>query len=272
MQNPEIQIHLIASSSIDRDATRTWLDSIGAAEFKLPGQEVSDPELLVGLAAKRCYRSYVAGDNPNVSRVRTDWLEYLGNILEQGHGSVAEHATFTFALENVTRVLTAELNRHRAGVAISEQSLRYVRFTDLPFWMPPSIREDSTSSDQHLEWQKRETRESIRRLMDHVRDEYLHLVNKVWKFEEMTKFHQKKVITSMLRRILPMGICTGAVYTFNIRALRHIIALRTSDAAEEEIAWVFTRVGKMMVERLPMLMSDFTLVDDKYWVPKHPKI
>ena len=70
------------------------------------------------MAAKRCYMSFEAGLNPNVTRVRKDLTEYLDNVLKSGHGSVLEHATYTFAIENVSRVFTGELNRHRAGVGI----------------------------------------------------------------------------------------------------------------------------------------------------------
>src|SRR5690348_17878144 len=49
--------------------------------------------------------------NPNVKKVRADQKAYLENILAQQHGSVLEHAQFTFAFHNVTRVLTHELAR-----------------------------------------------------------------------------------------------------------------------------------------------------------------
>src|SRR5690348_17966668 len=55
--------------------------------------------------------------NPNVKKVRADQRAYLENILAQQHGSVLEHAQFTFVFHNVTRVLTHELARHRPGTA-----------------------------------------------------------------------------------------------------------------------------------------------------------
>ena len=65
-----------------------------------------------------------AGANPNVSKVRADRREYFANILRSAHGSVLEHANYSFALRNVSRVLTHELVRHRAGSAFSQESLR----------------------------------------------------------------------------------------------------------------------------------------------------
>ncbi len=61
-------------------------------------------ELLVEFAGRACYRSWEPGLNPNVTRIRTDTREYFANILRSGHGSVLEHANYSFAMRNVSRV------------------------------------------------------------------------------------------------------------------------------------------------------------------------
>src|SRR5262249_32603417 len=83
-------------------------------------------ELLVEFGGRACYRSWEPGLNVNVTKVRTDQREYFANILRSAHGSVLEHANYSFALRNVSRVLTHEIVRHRAGSAFSHDSLRYV--------------------------------------------------------------------------------------------------------------------------------------------------
>src|ERR1700674_2534763 len=88
---------------------------------------------------RACYRSWEPGLNPNVTRVRTDQREYFENLLRSAHGSVLEHASYSFALRNVSRVFTHELVRHRAGSAFSQESLRYVRLTDIGFRVPPAL-------------------------------------------------------------------------------------------------------------------------------------
>ena len=50
---------------------------------------------------RACYRSWEPGLNANVSKVRTDQHEYFANILRSAHGSVLEHANYSFALRNV---------------------------------------------------------------------------------------------------------------------------------------------------------------------------
>jgi thymidylate synthase (FAD) len=87
-------------------------------------------------------------------------------------------------------------------------------------------------------------------------------------------FDYKKRVTSCLRRIVPLGVATGGVWTGNIRALRHVIALRTTPAAEEEIAHVFTRIAEDIVKREPMLFGDFHASPDRAsgWIPDNPKV
>ena len=65
--------------------------------------------------------------------------EYLENIKKQGHGSVLEHANYSVLLEGVSRSLTHELVRHRAGFAYSQLSQRYVDESKADFVMPAAI-------------------------------------------------------------------------------------------------------------------------------------
>jgi thymidylate synthase (FAD) len=269
MEFVEIKVHHIASTHVDRTSIRKWLDEMGAQEFSLD-DDVSDSELLIGLAAKRCYKSYVPLLNPNVTKVRAEWSSYFRNLLQSGHGSVLEHSSFTYAFENVSRVFTAEMNRHRAGVAISEQSLRYVRFHNIPFWLPFSLRQNERDSDDLLS-KKRKTREILRETIEFIERQYGSLVN-LWDFDHMGDFHTKKVATSLLRRIIPLGVATGAVYTMNGRAIRHICTMRCDPAAEEEICYVFSHVAKDMVSRAPLLFGDFKQTPEGFWCPEFRKV
>src|SRR5215471_15857941 len=137
-----IEIFNIARTQVDREEVQRWLDFLGCQEFVVPEDgAISNPALLIALAGKRCYKSFEKGLNPNITKIRQDYGAYFDNILKSGHGSVLEHSVYTFAFENVSRVFTAEMNRHRAGWAISEGSLRFIRFgDDIPYWEPECIR------------------------------------------------------------------------------------------------------------------------------------
>lgn len=162
MKLVEIKVFPIAQPHFDHSVVAQWLQHLGVrkdyAETEMFG--VSSTEGVIGVAAKRCYTSFEAGLNPNVTKVRKDWTDYFNNILASGHGSVLEHASWTFAIEGVSRVFTGEMNRHRAGVAISEGSMRYIRFDDIPFWMPNSIRSAWDPADKKTEdpWENKRRR------------------------------------------------------------------------------------------------------------------
>src|SRR5690606_12400817 len=135
MREVEPTVYLVAKTAVDYDELARYLRQIGGERwlYRLDKGEL-DAQNLGEFAGRLWYRSFEPGLNPNVTRIRTDQAEYLGNILAQAHGSVLEHVSFSFVLHNVSRVLTHELVRHRVGVAISQESLRFVRLTDIPFW------------------------------------------------------------------------------------------------------------------------------------------
>jgi len=278
MRNVEIKVFRIAGTMDDREEMRKWLDHIGATDYELP-LKLTGSEMVTGHAAKRCYMSFEVGLNPNVTRVRKDWHDYFENVLKSGHGSVLEHATYTYAIEGVSRVFTGELNRHRAGVAISEGSMRYIRFDDIPYWIPNSIRvpEDETSNEADEMGEEYDLRLQTQDIFEDafflMQEKYDKLC-KLWGIDDPDSkmpFSKKKQLTSLFRRIIPMGVATGGVWTFNLRALRHIIALRTTPHAEEEIAYTLGLIAKDIVEREPNLFCDFEKTSEG-WVPKYEKV
>lgn len=305
-----IEIFNIARTQVDRDEVKRWLSFIGAPDdYTLPDDgAISNPALLVAIAAKRCYRSFDVSMNPNLTQVRKDWGEYLDNVLKVGHGSVLEHAVYTFALENVSRVFTGEMNRHRAGWAISEGSMRFIRYSeDVPYWEPDSIKGPDVLSDNDVtrileavdtrgsfdspelstlhfaddgeptlptvEQKKHATRVLFESSFERQRDWYA-VLEEIWKDELLpeSKFKQKKELTSLFRRGIGMGVATGGVWSGNVRALRHVITMRCEPAAEEEILHVFSRVAKMMVEKEPMLFGDFHQDEAGFWRPRYRKV
>src|SRR6185437_3098685 len=95
----------------------------------------TDGERLAEFAGRLCYMSQ---KNP----ANRDTRSYLENIKKQGHGSVLEHANYSLLIEGVSRSLTHELVRHRAGFAYSQLSQRYVDESEANFVIPPAIAGD----------------------------------------------------------------------------------------------------------------------------------
>jgi thymidylate synthase (FAD) len=254
------RVFLLARPSLDLDALRAYLDAVGGAswlDLRLDEDDRNDGELLVEAGGRACYRSWEPGLNPNVSRIRTDRREYFANILGAGHGSVLEHANYTFALHDVSRVFTHELVRHRAGSAFSQESLRYVRLTDIGFRVPPALepmREQVISIVEQLEELQRTAAAELD--LD----------------AEGVPFSVKKEATSALRRLAPLGLSTSVIWTANARTLRHVIAMRTAPGAEEELRLVFDLVARAMLEEAPLLFQDFERSDDGSWTPQYAKV
>ena len=102
-------VFLIARPSLDLEGMRGYLRDVGGESWlerrlEESGGEPNGGELIVEFGGRACYRSWEPGLNANVTKVRTDQREYFANILRSAHGSVLEHANYSFAMRNVSRV------------------------------------------------------------------------------------------------------------------------------------------------------------------------
>jgi thymidylate synthase (FAD) len=255
-------VFLIARPSLDVEGMRGYLADVGGESWlqRRLDESAGEPnagELLVEFGGRACYRSWEPGLNPNVTKVRTDQREYFANILRSAHGSVLEHANYSFALRNVSRTFTHELVRHRAGSAFSQESLRYVRLTDIGFRVPPALEP---------------VREQVLSIVEQLEEFQVSAAKELGIEADGVPFHVKKEVTSALRRLAPIGLSTDIVWTANVRTLRHVIEMRTAEGAEEELRLVFDRIARVMQAEAPGLFQDFVRQDDGSWVPEHHKV
>src|SRR3954466_9894003 len=65
----------------------------------------------------------------------------ISGVIESGHGSTIEHVVFSFGISGVSRTLSHQLVRHRAGVAFDQQSQRYVKFKGAATMLPATIED-----------------------------------------------------------------------------------------------------------------------------------
>jgi len=288
-RNVEPSVYLIAKTQIQGASLDKWLANLGVdipARDRILDGNKSSAEILVEVAGRRCYMSFQPGLNPNVTKIRKDILVYIDNLLAKKDGSVLEHVTFTFAIENVSRVFTGEMNRHRAGTAISEASMRYIRYNDIPYWIPTCWKQDETAFSKIVDLghgsaiHDVDSKEAASRYVMHeafkdAQTHYQALVD-IWKdeleSEGVNAFAKKKEITSAMRRIIPMGVATGGVWSGNIRALRHIFEMRCSPFAEEEILLVASMLLNVMRDCEPVLFGDFNTDELGFSKPKYSKV
>ena len=259
MRETQPGVELIARPSIDFEAIERFLKTQSGETWlarRVDAEETNPGQLLIEAAGRACYRSWEPGLNPNVSRVRTDQAEYFLNLMRSGHGSVLEHANYSFVLYDISRIATHEIVRHRAGSAFSQESLRFVRLQDLPFRIPESMES---------------MRPRILSLLEDMENFQIEAAEHFELDKEGKPFHEKKEITSAMRRLAPEGVSTVLFWTANVRTLRHVIQMRTDPGAEEELRIIFDKVGRIMVEEAPLLFGDFTVVDGA-WTTEHRKV
>lgn len=259
MNSVEPKVFLVGETKINPDGLKAYLEHLGVPHWDTDAP--SDCEKIIEVMGRLCYRSFEPGLNPNVTKVRQGNRSYIHHIIEVGHGSVLEHAYLNFIFADVSRVVTHELVRHRAGTAISQESLRFVRLETLPMYIPTHIRENEQGMEIFVR-----TIEELERLQKELSD----------LFElDQHPFELKKQITSAIRRIAPMGVATTIGWSCNLRTLRHVVEQRTDPSAEEEIRLLFSRVFTIVKERYPNVFDDYEteMVNQIPWVKtKYKKV
>jgi len=258
-------VYITAMTLPSIGAIESYLDDIGAHEWHFNDDLYNwhdDVEKLIEFAGRVCYKSFGAGLNPNISKVRGDPAAYIANIIESGHGSVLEHVSVQFTLRNVSRVFTHELVRHRHG-AFSQQSMRYVRLEDINYTIPTSFGSllppsmEDTDPDEQQEWWN-----GMADWFGHkmaIMSEWQEELAALWEIDKIKDFHTKKLLTSDFRRLAPHGVATDIVWTTNLRELRHVIEMRTAIGAEAEMRQVFGYIAVECQNRFPKAFADMSI-------------
>lgn len=254
-------VHAVATTEWRADGLHDWAGEHGL----LPAQDDEDTPIarivrgvtenggldtLIEFAGRHCYRSWSKG------RKRQD---YIRNIIEQGHESVLEHASITWAISGVSRALSHELVRHRVGVAISQESQRFVKPDDNTGFVVPPLLVNILNGDSHdgqmmldvFTWSCEDALGAYDAVFDHVDAAAV----------------KRKQAAECARALIPNAMETRLVWSTNLRLLRHFFCLRGSEAADLEIR----RLAVVLFERTrklaPLVFADFSLRDGPFGVP-----
>ncbi|HEX2093597.1 MAG TPA: FAD-dependent thymidylate synthase [Longimicrobiaceae bacterium] len=207
-------------------------------------------EVVAEFAGRLCYLSFgqdagLEGGHRTIPG-RTTNESYLANILKTKHGSVLEHAVWTFLFEGVSRSLTHELIRHRAGMGYSQLSQRYVDESEIGFVLPPEIEEGTPEFDT---WTAAcgASLESYRRLLEDLTDRV---------GDDGPATMRKKRARQAARAVLPNCAETKIVVTGNARAWRHFVEMRGSPSADVEIRRLAVEVLRLLQREAPHIFGD----------------
>lgn len=182
-----------------------------------------DPELTIARCASTCYDS-----NPKELEPARKMLKA---IIKSGHESCIEHASVTFEIDGVSRVVTHELVRHRIGFSYSQRSQRYVNENKPAYVVPEEIQGNPEA----------------RIVFDQAMD-YAWFV-----YKQLQEFGLKNEIA---RYVLPNSCCTKICVTANFRALRNFLKLRLSKRAQHEIRDLANVMLDKLIEIAPSCFED----------------
>lgn len=200
-------------------------------------------EVLSETAGRVCYMSF-ARPRPGGNAT------YLHHIKESGHGSVLEHAVWNLLITGVSRTLTHELIRHRAGVGVSQLSQRYVDESVAEYVEPDLIANDP---ELHALWLD---------AVGHAHAAYIALAAKLAEkmADEPDRTARRKAARQAARSVLPNATETKVFITANARALRNIIEQRGSRHAEPEIRKLAVALLDVLQREAPNLFNDYERV------------
>ncbi len=194
------------------------------------------PEQVCALGAKLCYaKADVAALRERVSA--QDQSLFLERIMDSGHLSVLEHATFSFAVEGVSRVLLAQLTRHRIA-SFSVQSQRYVSLAEnFSYIIPPAIKALGDEAVSRYEAQ-----------MAQMQEWYVQ-----WQQELGAKGESSN---EDARFVLPNACETRLIVTMNARELMHFFELRCCNRAQWEIRALAEEMLRLCRQAAPVLFAN----------------
>lgn len=256
-------------------------------------------EKLVEVAGRLCYMSF-AKPRPGGNSA------YIDHILEVGHGSVLEHAVYNLVITGVSRSLTHELVRHRAGMGYSQLSQRYVDESDCAFVVPPALMEEvgmatgfyQKYQDEHvfddyadafdrcfptkeisaeqtlgllagLKWlaTMEDSLHNYTKMTEYLNNKYTHIEDKT---------ERRKAAREAARSVLPNATETKIFVTGNARALRHFIEMRGRLHADAEIRRLAVAVHAILEADSPNIFGDYERKahkDGSVWLnPLHAKV
>ncbi|MBE6929645.1 MAG: FAD-dependent thymidylate synthase [Ruminococcaceae bacterium] len=211
-----------------------------------------DPEMVVAAAAKTCYTTKTIDElMDNLDEESAEqFIDMLGNI---GHESPIEHASFTFAIEGVSRSLLAQITRHRIA-SYSVRSQRYVSEKAFGYVTPPEIAADPEALAIYQEAMAADqaaydkivaslTKRHTQTFLDEGMD------------PKKAKSAARKKAQEDARFVLPNACETQMVVTMNARSLLNFFRHRCCNRAQWEIRDLACQMLTLVREAAPHLFA-----------------
>jgi thymidylate synthase (FAD) len=201
-------------------------------------EHTPNPEAVVAMAAKLCY-SPSDIESLKEKTAAKDQKQFVEKLMEIGHMSPIEHASFTFAVEGISRACSHQLVRHRLA-SYSQQSQRYVsEEAGFDFIIPPSIKKDG------------ELARYFRDFMNKAQEAYSHIVSRL-----NEKGLKGEEANQDARFILPNACETKIIITMNARELLHFFKQRCCNRAQWEIRSMAINMLRLVSRTAPAIFRN----------------
>ena len=191
----------------------------------------ANPEQNIVAAIRQCYAAVGAKELKEKTNQETR-ERLIRQVMASGHTSTLEHASFTFAIEGVSRVTEIQLIRHRIGCSYSIQSGRYVKRSEASYVIPPAI----LNGDKKV-------LKKVKKHFENTQKLYNELIDLGIKAEDA-------------RYCQPQSLKTKIVVTMNVRALLHFFELRCSKRAQWEIQHLANEMLKIVKNKAPIIFEN----------------
>jgi thymidylate synthase (FAD) len=200
-------------------------------------KHTADPEEIVAMAAKLCYSpSDIESLKEKIAA--KDQKKFVEKLMEMGHMSPIEHASFVFAVEGISRACSHQLVRHRLA-SFSQQSQRYVsEEAGFDYIVPPAVENDA------------ELKRYFEEAMDVAQKTYNHIVKKL-----NAKGLKGEAANQDARFVLPNACETKIIITMNARELIHFFNQRCCNRAQWEIRAMAIEMLKLVRPIAPTIFK-----------------
>ncbi len=217
-------------------------------EWYMEDREKSgEGEKLCEFAGRMCYKSFGEKQGKRTTK------EYMENIIRMGHGSVLEHANYSFLVCRASRGYTHQMVRHRAGFAFSQESTHFIEYdSDQVRFCLPGMK-DLNEADIKLLNEELVGALTAYKIAIVCMDEAL----------PEGSLRRKKSLTGTARNMLPIALESKLMFTANLRSLRHFVELRGAEDNTIEIREVAAQVVKIMKTRAPTVFGGYNIVAGK---------
>jgi thymidylate synthase (FAD) len=207
---------------------------------------VTCSEEIVEVSGRVCYMSFGSNQSPKDNR------EYINNLICMGHESVLEHISWTFLITGISRALTHQLVRHRAGFSFSQLSQQYHDESNAEF-LEPTVLDQIPEAKKAWEHAVTAARASYTTILESLhRDQSIGALG-------LNSKEMNRAIRSAARSVLPNATATKIVVTANARALRYFLRVRGSIPGDVEMRQLSAGLLELLRIEAPSIFEGFEI-------------